>query len=416
MAGAEVGQRDRQQQQGEGAQDRQRPGREPGRGGDGDERGRDGEVPGAGLVRHVHRRAHRRRAGGDGRPGQHRLGDADGEEGQAQAVPTSRERAAAATPGSSRGRPARTAAVRSGTAGARREPGAAGDPSRHRRAQAAQPAQAARCSSSSGAGIPSGSPSSRAETASRKSEQGMLHWSSAGRRLVPGADCIRPMKMESWTSWHASRRTPPGATPWPRPRSSAPPRPTSGGCAPPSATAGSADDLTQETYLRAFGSLHRFEHRSSVRTWLLSIARRVCADAVRSRRRRRLTLVRDDRRPRGPAPAARPADPVAEGAAVDRPARPPGRRPPGGVRAHPAAGPPLRRGGGGRRLPGRHHPLPRRARPRRPVESLAGVNEDGGRATPLTPEPCADVAAAPGTYAARRPCVRLRRRATGPDT
>jgi RNA polymerase sigma-70 factor (ECF subfamily) len=55
-----------------------------------------------------------------------------------------------------------------------------------------------------------------------------------------------------------------------------------------------ADDLTQETYLRAFGSLHRFENRSSVRTWLLSIARRVCADAVRSRRRRRLTLVRAD--------------------------------------------------------------------------------------------------------------------------
>jgi RNA polymerase sigma-70 factor (ECF subfamily) len=56
----------------------------------------------------------------------------------------------------------------------------------------------------------------------------------------------------------------------------------------------SADDLTQETYLRAFGALPRFEGRSSVRTWLLSIARRVCADAVRSRRRRRLTLVRDD--------------------------------------------------------------------------------------------------------------------------
>jgi RNA polymerase sigma-70 factor, ECF subfamily len=56
----------------------------------------------------------------------------------------------------------------------------------------------------------------------------------------------------------------------------------------------SADDLTQETYLRAFGSLHRFEGRSSLRTWLLSIARRVCADAIRSRRRRRLTLVRED--------------------------------------------------------------------------------------------------------------------------
>jgi RNA polymerase sigma-70 factor, ECF subfamily len=56
----------------------------------------------------------------------------------------------------------------------------------------------------------------------------------------------------------------------------------------------SADDLTQETYVRAFGSLHRFENRSSVRTWLLAIARRVCADAIRARRRRRLTLVRDD--------------------------------------------------------------------------------------------------------------------------
>jgi len=45
-----------------------------------------------------------------------------------------------------------------------------------------------------------------------------------------------------------------------------------------------ADDLTQETYARAFGSLHRFAGRSSVRTWLLSIARRVCADAIRNRR------------------------------------------------------------------------------------------------------------------------------------
>ena len=43
-----------------------------------------------------------------------------------------------------------------------------------------------------------------------------------------------------------------------------------------------ADDLTQETYARAFASLHRFLGRSSARTWLLSIARRVCADAVRS--------------------------------------------------------------------------------------------------------------------------------------
>jgi RNA polymerase sigma-70 factor (ECF subfamily) len=77
-----------------------------------------------------------------------------------------------------------------------------------------------------------------------------------------------------------------------------------------------ADDLTQETYLRAFGSLHRFEYRSSVRTWLLSIARRVCADAVRSRRRRRLTLVRDPGDLEDLSPA-RDGDPVAETAVVD---------------------------------------------------------------------------------------------------
>lgn len=43
----------------------------------------------------------------------------------------------------------------------------------------------------------------------------------------------------------------------------------------------SADDLTQETFLRALGSLHRFEGRSSARTWLLSIARRAVVDSIR---------------------------------------------------------------------------------------------------------------------------------------
>ena len=42
-----------------------------------------------------------------------------------------------------------------------------------------------------------------------------------------------------------------------------------------------ADDLTQETYLRALGSLPRFEGRSSARTWLLSIARRTVVDRLR---------------------------------------------------------------------------------------------------------------------------------------
>lgn len=49
----------------------------------------------------------------------------------------------------------------------------------------------------------------------------------------------------------------------------------------------SADDLTQETYLRAFRALPGFEARSSARTWLLGIARRACADHLRTVVRRR---------------------------------------------------------------------------------------------------------------------------------
>ncbi|WEV30052.1 sigma-70 family RNA polymerase sigma factor [Streptomyces sp. 71268] len=43
----------------------------------------------------------------------------------------------------------------------------------------------------------------------------------------------------------------------------------------------SADDLVQETYLRALRSLPRFEGRSSARTWLLSIARYTVVDRLR---------------------------------------------------------------------------------------------------------------------------------------
>ncbi|WP_328751096.1 sigma-70 family RNA polymerase sigma factor [Streptomyces sp. NBC_00285] len=41
------------------------------------------------------------------------------------------------------------------------------------------------------------------------------------------------------------------------------------------------DDLAQETFLRALGSLHRFEGRCSARSWLLSIARRAVIDGFR---------------------------------------------------------------------------------------------------------------------------------------
>lgn len=50
---------------------------------------------------------------------------------------------------------------------------------------------------------------------------------------------------------------------------------------------GTADDLTQETFARVFASLHRFAGRASARTWVLAIARRTCADAVRAAVRER---------------------------------------------------------------------------------------------------------------------------------
>src|SRR5690242_1879697 len=50
---------------------------------------------------------------------------------------------------------------------------------------------------------------------------------------------------------------------------------------------GAADDLTQDTFLRAFKALPAFEARSTARTWLLGIARRTCADHLRTVVRRR---------------------------------------------------------------------------------------------------------------------------------
>jgi len=53
---------------------------------------------------------------------------------------------------------------------------------------------------------------------------------------------------------------------------------------------GEEDDLVQETYLRAFRSLSTYRGDAPIHTWLLSIARRVCADHVRSRVRQRRLL------------------------------------------------------------------------------------------------------------------------------
>lgn len=48
------------------------------------------------------------------------------------------------------------------------------------------------------------------------------------------------------------------------------------------AGAAEAEDLTQETFVRALGGAHRFTARGHARTWLLAIARRVAADHFRA--------------------------------------------------------------------------------------------------------------------------------------
>ncbi len=54
------------------------------------------------------------------------------------------------------------------------------------------------------------------------------------------------------------------------------------------------DEVVQDTFVRAFGSIDRFREASSLRTWLFSIARNLCRDRARASRRAPLVVAIDE--------------------------------------------------------------------------------------------------------------------------
>lgn len=78
----------------------------------------------------------------------------------------------------------------------------------------------------------------------------------------------------------------------------------------------SADDLAQDTYLRAIPALRGFRGEAPARTWLLAIARRACAAEISARSRDRRLAARVAAMPRGTL-AQSPAEPGAQAAADD---------------------------------------------------------------------------------------------------
>jgi RNA polymerase sigma-70 factor (ECF subfamily) len=69
-------------------------------------------------------------------------------------------------------------------------------------------------------------------------------------------------------------------------------------------SAAEADDAVQETFVRAWRGMDRFDGRSSLRTWLYRIATHVCLDALADRSRRE--------RPMETGPAGTVEDPLVE--------------------------------------------------------------------------------------------------------
>ena len=88
-----------------------------------------------------------------------------------------------------------------------------------------------------------------------------------------------------------------------------------------------ADDAVQETIVKAWQALDRFENRSSLRSWLYRIATNVCLDSLRSRQRRALPMdlsspVPATTPPGAPLPEATWIEPVPHGDVVPATADP----------------------------------------------------------------------------------------------
>jgi RNA polymerase sigma-70 factor, ECF subfamily len=88
-----------------------------------------------------------------------------------------------------------------------------------------------------------------------------------------------------------------------------------------------AEDAVQETMVRAWRALDRFEGRASLRSWLYRIATNVCFDLLDGRKRRALPMDmgpagRGDTAPGRPLPEATWVEPIADGRVVPADADP----------------------------------------------------------------------------------------------